>query len=119
MARCIIKKLSIVCLIFALGVGFTAGCASMKPYDYKNEADEQKSGPGLISGEKGEMTIFRIPDKSKESEKTQPSTQTENDIEYKLEKLNNLLKKNLITQEDYDKKKEALLNEFISNSGYP
>jgi hypothetical protein len=66
MMKCMIKKLSIVCLIFALGVGFTAGCASMKPYDYKNEADEQKSGPGLISGEKGEMTIFRIPDKSKD-----------------------------------------------------
>jgi hypothetical protein len=66
MMKYMIKKLSIACLIFALGVGFTAGCASMKPYDYKNEADELKSGPGLISGEKGEMTIFRIPDKSKE-----------------------------------------------------
>ena len=65
MMKCTIKKLSIVCLIIALGVGFTVGCASMKPYDYKNEADEQKSGPGLISGEKGELTIFRIPDKSK------------------------------------------------------
>lgn len=61
-----IKKLSIACLIVALGVCFSAGCASMKPYNYKNEADELKSGPGLISGEKGEMTIFRIPDKSKE-----------------------------------------------------
>ena len=58
--------LQIVCLMFALGVGFTAGCASLKPYEYKNEADEQKSGPDLISGEKGEMTIFRIPDKSKD-----------------------------------------------------
>ena len=66
MVKCMIKKLSIMCLIFALGVGFTVGCSSMKPYDYKNEADEMKSGPGLISGEKGEMTIFRIPDKSKE-----------------------------------------------------
>jgi hypothetical protein len=66
MMKCMIKKLSIVCLMFALGIGYTAGCASMKPYDYKNEADEQKSGPGLISGEKGEFTIFRIPDKSKE-----------------------------------------------------
>ena len=64
--KCMIKKLSIVCLMFALGVGFTAGCSSMKPYDYKNEADELKSGPGLISGEKGEMTIFRIPDESKD-----------------------------------------------------
>ena len=66
MVKCMIKKLSIMCLIFALGVGFTVGCSSMKPYDYKNEADEMKSGPGLISGEKGEMTIFRIPNKSKE-----------------------------------------------------
>lgn len=66
MMKRMIKKLSIVCLIFALGVGFTAGCASMKPYDYKNEADEQKSWTGLISGEKGEITIFRIPDKSKD-----------------------------------------------------
>ena len=66
MVKCKIKKLSIMCLIFALGVGFTVGCSSMKPYDYKNEADEMKSGPGLISGEKGEITIFRIPDKSKE-----------------------------------------------------
>jgi hypothetical protein len=107
-----IKKLSIMCLIFALGVGLTVGCSSMKPYDYKNEADEQKSGQGLISGEKGEITIFRIQDKSKESEKTQSSTQIKNDIEYKLEKLHNLLKKGLITQEDYDKKKEALLNEY-------
>jgi hypothetical protein len=66
MVKCMIKKLSIMCLIFALGVGFTVSCASMKPYDYKNEADELKSGPGLISGEKGEITIFRIPDKSKD-----------------------------------------------------
>ena len=61
-----IKKLSIACLIFALGVGFTVGCSSIKPYDYKNEADELKSGPGIISGEKGEITIIRIPDKSKD-----------------------------------------------------
>jgi hypothetical protein len=74
MVKCMIKKLSIMCLIFALGVGFTAGCSSMKPYDYKNEADGQKSGPGLISGEKGEITIFRIPDKSKEqSDESQTS----------------------------------------------
>lgn len=53
-------------MIIAIGVGFTAGCASWKPYEYKNEADGQMSGPGLISGEKGEMTIFRIPDKSKD-----------------------------------------------------
>jgi hypothetical protein len=66
MVKYMIKKLSIICLIFALGIGFTAGCSSMKPYDYKNEADELKTGPGLISGEKGEMTIFRIPDKSKD-----------------------------------------------------
>lgn len=59
-------KLSIVGLIIALGVGFTTGCASMESYEYKNEADEQMSGPGLISGEKGEITIFRIPDKSKD-----------------------------------------------------
>ena len=66
MVKYMIKKLSIICFIFALGIGFTAGCSSMKPYDYKNEADEMKTGPGLISGEKGEMTIFRIPDESKD-----------------------------------------------------
>ena len=66
MKKYMIKKLSIACLIFALGVGFTVGCSSTKPYNYKNEADELKLGPGLISGEKGEITIFRIPDKSKE-----------------------------------------------------
>ena len=68
MMKRLIKKLSIVCLIFALGVAFTAGCSSMKPYDYKNEADELKSGPGLISGEKGELTIFSIPDESQTPE---------------------------------------------------
>jgi hypothetical protein len=80
MMKYMIKKLSIACLIFALGVGLTAGCASMKPYDYKNEADEQKSGPGLISGEKGEITIFRIQDKSKEQvdESQTPEASNEN-----------------------------------------
>ena len=38
--------------------------------------------------------------------------QNENDIEKKIEKLNDLLKKELITQEDYQKKKKELLEQL-------
>ena len=66
MMKYTIIKLSILGLIIALGVGFMAGCASMESYEYKNEADGQMQGPGLITGEQGEKTIFRIPNKSKD-----------------------------------------------------
>jgi hypothetical protein len=42
--------------------------------------------------------------------KIQPQIKAEEDIEIKLSKLNSLLKKGLITREDYDKKKTELLN---------
>jgi len=40
------------------------------------------------------------------------SPRAENNIEIKIEKLNNLLQKGLINQEDYDRKKAQLLNQF-------
>jgi hypothetical protein len=44
--------------------------------------------------------------------KRQPKISAEKDIETKLSKLNSLLKKGLITQEDYDKTKSQLLETF-------
>lgn len=32
-------------------------CSAMEPYEYESERD-QKSGPGLFSGEKGAFTIY-------------------------------------------------------------
>ena len=48
-------------LCFLMGIGFVAGCSSVEPYEYENEADEIKPGPGLFTGEDGEAVIFHIP----------------------------------------------------------
>ncbi len=61
-----IIKLAVLGLTLALGIGFWAGCSSMEPYEYKQEADEEMPGPGLLTGEDGEAVIFRIPDKSQD-----------------------------------------------------
>ena len=45
---------------------FTAGCSSMEPYEYKQEADAEMSSPGLLTGEEGEKVIFKIPKESKD-----------------------------------------------------
>lgn len=44
--------------------------------------------------------------------KIRPKINAEEDIEKKLSKLNSLLKKGLITQEDYDRTKSQLLDTF-------
>jgi hypothetical protein len=44
--------------------------------------------------------------------KIRPKIKPEEDIEKKLSKLNSLLKKGLITQDDYDKTKSQLLETF-------
>ena len=64
-------KIGIVVFAIALGFGIMAGCSSMEPYEYKDEAEEME-GRGLITGEEGEKTIFRIPADSKnQTEETQ------------------------------------------------
>ena len=34
------------------------GCAGAKPAEYQNTADEMKQGPGVLTGESGELTIY-------------------------------------------------------------
>ena len=34
------------------------GCAGGKPYDYQPTAGEMKQGPGALTGESGELTIY-------------------------------------------------------------
>jgi hypothetical protein len=66
MTKNMIIKLAVVGLSLLVGFGFIVGCSSMEPYDYQNEADEMKPGPGLLTGEDGEAVLFRIPADSKE-----------------------------------------------------
>jgi hypothetical protein len=56
----LLMKLVLVGLCFLTGIGFVAGCSSVEPYEYKDEAEEMP-GPGLFTGEDGEAVIFRIP----------------------------------------------------------
>lgn len=54
-------RLALVGFILALGCILMTACSSMEPYEYHDEAEEGMSGPGLITGEEGEKTIFSIP----------------------------------------------------------
>jgi len=58
-----IMNFAIMGFITALSCIFMIGCSSVEPYEYQDEA-ETMSGPGLITGEEGEKTIFRIPAES-------------------------------------------------------
>jgi len=50
-------------LMLCLILGLTACASSPEPYEYEPD-NELKPGSGLFSGEKGELTIFRIPEKA-------------------------------------------------------
>ena len=54
---------------------------------------------------------FVVPTSSNRDDLLEPP-QAENNIEIKLEKLNTLLQKGIINQQEYDKKKEELLNQL-------
>ena len=48
-------------LVMVVVVAVTVGCSSMEPYTVDNEAEGMKPGSGLLTGETGEKTIFKIP----------------------------------------------------------
>ena len=50
-------------LMFCLIFGMSACSAPPEPFEYQPE-NELKPGPGLFSGEKGEFTIIRSPQKT-------------------------------------------------------
>ena len=65
------NKLTLAGFIISLGCLLIIGCSSVEPYEYHDDA-ETMSGPGLITGEEGEKTIFRIPAESeKQAEEAQ------------------------------------------------
>ena len=47
-------------LLLLAGVALLAlmGCAGAEPMDYQNSAGEMKQGPGVLTGESGELTIY-------------------------------------------------------------
>jgi hypothetical protein len=53
-------------LMLCLMLGLTACAVSPEPYEYEPD-NELKPGSGLFSGEKGEFTIFRIPEKTNQA----------------------------------------------------
>ena len=54
-------------LMLCVILGLTACASSPEPYEYEPD-NELKPGSGLFSGEKGEFTIFRIPEKADQTE---------------------------------------------------
>ena len=46
-------------MVLAVGLGLfvLAGC-NAKPYDYQPTAGEMKAGPGVLTGESGELTLY-------------------------------------------------------------
>ena len=55
----ILKFNSIIVWIFAVGlVTFALAGCNAKPYDYEPTAGEMKPGPGVFTGESGELTIY-------------------------------------------------------------
>jgi hypothetical protein len=57
---------SVMGLVLVAAVVMTVGCSSMQPYTVENEAEGMMPGPGLLTGETGEKTIFSVPAKSGE-----------------------------------------------------
>jgi hypothetical protein len=75
----LLTKLVLVGLCLLMGIGFMAGCSSVEPFEYKDEAEE-KPGPGLLTGEDGEAVIFRIPADSKEQPEAAKTEETTKDV---------------------------------------
>ncbi|MFH2060520.1 MAG: SHOCT domain-containing protein [Pseudomonadota bacterium] len=103
-------KLYIVGLILTLGAGYTTGCASKKSFDYTPVSDEMMSGPGLISGQQGDITVFRIPDKPKGKTDESPAVATS--LSKKLVGLKEALDKGLISEIEYKEKRKKILDEY-------
>jgi hypothetical protein len=51
--------LGLSAIVFWAGI---AGCAAVEPHPYHDER-EIMQGPGLFSGEEGQFTIYRLPEK--------------------------------------------------------
>ena len=47
-------------MIFLMGAMLLvlAGCAAPEPYDYQPTAGEMKQGPGVLTGDSGELTLY-------------------------------------------------------------
>jgi len=67
MKKSTFKRVILVVTLISI-ISFAAGCSSMQPYQYK-DPNEEMPGPGLISGETGEKTIFRLPGTSGDTQK--------------------------------------------------
>ena len=57
---------SLLGLVLVAAVAMTVGCSSIEPYTVENEAEGMQPGPGLLTGDTGEKTIFSLPAKSGE-----------------------------------------------------
>ena len=51
------KPLSRMTVLIFLAIIALLGC-NAKPYDYQPTAGEMKPGPGVLTGEDGELTIY-------------------------------------------------------------
>ena len=45
-------------LVVSVVLSAAVGCAGGKAYDYQPTADEMKPGPGVFTGESGELTVY-------------------------------------------------------------
>ena len=52
-----LNSLTLIVLVAGLALFALAGC-NAKPYDYEPTAGEMKPGPGVLTGESGELTIY-------------------------------------------------------------
>jgi len=75
------KTQSLLPLMLCIVIGIAACAASPEPYEYRPE-NELKPGPGLFSGENGEFTIFRVPEKAgqeKDHSRQEPKGDNQNE----------------------------------------
>ncbi len=70
-----LKRTTVVCAT-VLTVAFLCGCSGWEEIDYHDNS-EIPQGPGLISGNKGGWTIFRVEEKTPRKQEEDTGDKTE------------------------------------------